>query len=258
MFQEKVSNQSGKKLTVSLSFSFICVLLLIVIAVMLFLWKPWSSISSTTRKITVTGDATIKAEPDEYQLSPYFEFDNTDRTKNTNDASTMSQQVSTKLKELGVKDTDVKSSTNSYDRFIGYAPTNQSNTSSLQLAYTITLASKATAQKVQDYFLTLNPKGQISPQATFSEAKRKDLEAQARSKAIEDAKAKGQKTAAEVGAKLGKVITVTDEGSSSGGCGLEGLCAGAMLKATDAAVSIPVQSGQNDFTASVQVEYVLH
>ena len=104
MFQQNPANPTAMKLTIRLSFSFICVLLLIVIAVMLFLWKPWSNVVSSARKISVTGQATIKSEPDEYQLSPYFEFDSADRTKNTTDASTMGQHITAKLKELGVKE----------------------------------------------------------------------------------------------------------------------------------------------------------
>lgn len=259
MFQQNTTNPPGKKFTLSMNYSFICVLLLVVIGVMLFFWKPWSHTTAVTRKISVTGTATIKAVPDEYQLSPYFEFDNADRAKNTADATAMGSQVTAKLKELGVKDTQIKSSTNSYDKFIGYSPSSDATTASLQLAYTITLGSKDTAQKVQDYFLGLNAKGQISPQATFSEAKSKILQAQAQSKAVEDAKAKGEKTASEVGAKLGKVITIKNDGSGdTNPCGYGGLCMGASLATSDAkAESIPVQSGENEFSSSVLVEYEL-
>jgi len=255
------NNQPGySRHTLSIDYRVISLVLFLVLAVCVFLWKPWAPTAATTRKITVSGTATVKGIPDEYQMNPYYEFTGL-HAKNVTDATAMSDQVTAKLKELGVKDSEISSNTNAYDK---YAPNGaETNDETLQLSYTIKLSSKDKAQKVQDYFLTTTAKGQFSPYATFSQNKQKELDGQARSNAIVDAKARAQKTASEVDAKIGKVVTVSDGSSSGGGCGPYGLCAGANLSTSAVAVdsvkesSIPIQSGQNEFTTTVQVEYEL-
>ena len=250
--------QSPKNNTVLLKINlkFVVIALLIINMATLVLWKPWSN-TSTARKITVSGQATVKSTPDEYVLSPYFEFTNADRTKATAELTTQSTAITAKLKELGVKDEQIKSNTNGYDRYYGYGQTDNS-ANALQLQYTITLSNKDTTQKVQDYLLTLKPKGQISPLATFSEEKSKSLQDEARTKAIDDAKAKATKTAQQFNAKVGKVVNVS-EGNNYGCQG--GLCAGSALtmesKADASVSSVPIQSGKDEFSYSVTVEYEL-
>ncbi len=256
MFEQKNTGPSSK-LRLSIDYRIISLVLLIALAICVFMWKPWVSPAPSDRKITVNGQATIKAVPDQYLLSPYFEFDSADRTKATADATTKAKQISEKLKEIGVKDTEIKSNTNSYDKYMPVIAEGGTNPS-VQLSYTITLSSKDTAQKVQDYFLGLNAKGQISPQATFSESKQKTLEASARDNAIADAKSKASKTAEQLGSKIGKVITISDDSTGVNPCGRKGLCPVSMMSADESAKSsIPIQAGENEFTASVQVVYEL-
>ena len=241
-----------KQVTIKLSWSFLCALLVITNVITIFLWKPWNTSSAATRKVTVSGQATIKAVPDEYVLSPYFEFTNADRTKATAELIGLSTTTTAKLKELGVKDEQIKSNTNGYDKY-SYSMPVDNTTNTLQLQYTITVNDKDLAQKIQDYLLTLKPKGQISPQAQFSEGKKKELEDRARTTAIDDAKGKAQKSASQLNAKVGKVIAIS-EGNSYGGPITYGT-AEMSLKSSDA--SVPVQVGQNDFSYSVSVEYEL-
>ncbi len=245
-----MAKSESRKVQISLSWWMLCVLLVATNIATVVLWKPWAS-DSTTRKITVTGQSTVKASPDEYVLSPYFEFTNGAHTKLLSDAASTATQLTDKFKSLGVKDTQIKSNTSSYDK---YAVDTSSTTDSVQLNFTITLSDKDVAQKVQDYLLTTAAKGQLSPTATFSEDKQKQLEADAREKAIADAKAKAARTAENVGAKVGKVVTITDE--ASGG----GIRPMLMTGAADSSVTssyMPVQSGLNDFTSTVQVEFEL-
>lgn len=260
MFTTSSEPKMNKRVQIPLDFRLLTLVLFIALIVCIFLWKPWSSSgSSTVRKITMSGSSTIKATPDEYEISPYFEFTG-DRVKTAADATTTASGVSAKLKELGIKDTEIKSSTSDYNSYTYEPAATPVGDSNLRLSYTITVASKDLAQKAQDYFLNTTAKGQISPYATFSEAKQKQLEEQARTNAIDDAKAKAQKSAEQVGARLGKVITISDNVSSGGGCS-GNICMGANLSMADAkapAASIPVQAGQNEFTDSVQVEYELH
>ena len=250
---ENIAKKEAPKLTIKLSWSLVCILLVITNLVTVFYWKPWSTTSSLTRKISVTGEATIKAVPDEYVLSPYFEFANADRAKATEELSKQSAGITAKLKELGVRDDQIKSNTNGYDRYYSNAVPVDNSANTLQLQYTITVLDKDIAQKVQDYLLTLKPKGQISPQAQFSDTKRKDLENQARDKAVIDANSKADKTAKLLNAKVGKAITVSE--GNAGGPITYGISD--MSVKSSAASGPVVQPGQNDFSYSVSVEYEL-
>ena len=254
MYATKDEQPNRSHQSISVDYRIIALVLFVALIVSIVLWKPWAS-KAQTRKITITGTATIKGTPDEYQLSPYFEYTG-DHAANARDAAATASQVTAKLKELGVKDAEIASSTSSYDKYNPNGAADGQET--YQLNYTIKLSNKDLAQKVQDYFLGTAAKGQLSPYATFSQNKQKELEAQARQNAIDDAKAKAEKTASQVGAKVGKVVTISDE--SSGGIirpYAMSAEAGAALDASGTTTSMPIQSGQNDFTTSVQVEYEL-
>lgn len=254
MSTEGVTKSQG--ISIKLSWLALAGILFATNMVTIFLWKPWVSTSTTTRKVSVSGEAKIKAVPDEYILSPYFEFANADRIKATEELTIQGATITAKLKELGVKDEQIKSNTSGYDRY-SYAPTDTlANT--LQLQYSITVGDKDIAQKVQDYLLTLKPKGQISPAAQFSETKRKELEEQARDKAIADAKSRATKTADQLGAKIGKVLTISDAPGYGGSpISISGMASTMEAKLDTTVSSLPVQVGQDEFNYSVSVEYEL-
>jgi hypothetical protein len=204
----------------------------------------------------MSGEAVIKAEPKEYVITPYFEYTNADKAQATQAMTKESETITAKLKELGVSNENVKSDSSAYDR---YDATGTETTNTLRLQYTITLDNKELAQKVQDYLVTLSPQGQISPVAQFSESQRKDLEAQAREKAIEDARAKAEKTATQLQAKVGKVIAVSD-GAGYGSMPMPYAAGSIEARSSDVTVSstsLPIQAGQNEFRYSVTVEYEL-
>ncbi len=241
--------------TIKVSWRSVAAVLLATNLISVILWKPWDTTPATVRKITVAGEAVVDAVPDEYVITPYFEFTNTDRAVATDELSKQSTAISAKLKELGVADEQIKSSTTGYDMYTYSDTANTSNT--LQLQYTITLDNKELAQKVQDYLLSLKPKGQISPSATFSEKKRKELEEQVRAKAIDDAKAKAEKTAAQLGSKVGKAINISDGAGYGMPMPVAYGSVGTMEARLDTSASVPVQEGQDKFRYSVSVEYEL-
>lgn len=253
--------QSHQNNTVSLKINLKLVLLALLITniATLVLWKPWSN-TSTARKISVTGQATVKSTPDQYVLSPYFEFTNADRTKANAELSAQSSAITAKLKELGVKDEQIKSNTSGYDKYSYTQPTDNSN-NTLMLSYTITLIDKDTAQKVQDYMLSLKAKGQISPQATFSEERQKQLQAEARTKAIDDAKSNADATAKQFNAKVGKVVTISDGPTMGGGpiplSTSDMQTMDAKVAEANAIGNVPIQVGQDEYRYSVSVEYEL-
>jgi len=240
------------KTKLSLDLRIIVVLLLAVIAAMLFMWKPWGS-STSDRTVEVTGETTLKAEPDEFVFYPSYQFKNPSKDTALAELSKKSEAVITKLKELGVTDSNIKTNSNGYDYPVSIEDgSGEVITYTLQL--TVTVDNRELAQKVQDYLLTTAPTGAVSPQASFSEAKRKELENKARDEAAKDARSKAEKSAQNLGFKLGSVKSVKD------GLGFDGvipLGAPDAVTADGAESRLTIQPGENDLTYSVTVVYFI-
>lgn len=199
-------NQEHPKSRVSLSLNlkWVCLLLLVVIGVMLFLWKPWNT-KANERTIDVVGQATVRALPDEYVFSPQYEFKNSDRAKAIKQLTDQSDKVVAGLKKLGVADSKIKTNASGYKNYeYSNSGANTENTV-YALNIRVVVESKDLADKIQNYLLTTDPTGTITPQANFSDAKRKEVESQARAEAAKDARSKADELAKNTGFKLGKV-----------------------------------------------------
>lgn len=233
----------------------------VLISLLLF-WRPWdTSFSTTTRKITITGSATVAAEPDEFRFIPSYTRDTTREISKLND------QIIATLKNLGVQDNQITNNASTYGSTDVYYILPIEGKEVANLSLTVTVSSLKLAQKVQDYLLTTNPEGSITPIATFSSATRKKLENQARGEAIKDARTKATQTAVGLGTKLGKVLEIS-EGANTRGCDIGGtLCPVALegsgvSSSSDDAVkneedSLILQPGTNDLTYSFTVTFGL-
>lgn len=243
-----------KKLNFSLDYRIVVFILLAVIVGMLVAWRPWQEqLTGDSRTVTVTGESKVSAEPDEYVFYPRYEFKNTDKTAGLKEVASKSEEIITGLKKLGIKDNKIKTNSDG-NSFQPYFREDDSNTT-YSLALTITSGQKDEAQKIQDYLVSTGPVGAVSPQASFSEKKRKELESQARDKATQDARAKADQSAKNLGFKIHKVKSVED------GVGFVGLHP---QMATDMALSAPmersisklaVQPGENELNYTVKVVY---
>ena len=239
--------QKQQNLNISISWRLVSIVLLVVIALLIILWRPWDNVQAE-RKITITGEATVSAEPDELVFYPTFEVEDVE------ELATKANEITAKLKELGVEEKDIKSNSSSYEKYYPM-PVDGGDQSNLTLQLTISVTNnKELSKKVQDYLLTQNPKGQISPQASFSNEKRKALQDEATSKATVDARARAEKMAIELGGEVGKVITV----SEATGYGVYPVDA-AETRDSEASSppSLPISVGENDFTYQIQVEFEL-
>lgn len=252
------SDQPRRKVMLSFDLRAVCVILLLVIIGLVIWCRPWERVAGgEVRKITITGEATIKAEPDEYTFNPMWEKATLEEITAQNDT------VVTELKKLGVADKDIKNNASAWQDYqpvvMPVEPGQPEKTYNRQLTITITVDNKELAQKVQDYLVKTDPVGSITPYPQFSTAKQKELEDRARTDAIADARKRAETSASELGDKVGKVLEVS-EGSGGGGCGYSGLCYGAPM-ATDAKSaersSLTVQPGEDEFTYSVQVIFEL-
>lgn len=230
-----------------LDYRVICVVLLVVIAGMLAFWRPWEG--NPDRTVEVTGQATVTAVPDEFVFYPTYEFKNANREAALAALTAKSSDVVAKLKELGVADDAIKTNADGYD----YPTYKEGDTSTptYTLRLTVTLGDKDQAQKVQDYLLTTTPTGSVSPQATFSDKKRAELENQARDQATKDARTKAEQSARNLGFSLGQVKTVND-GAGFGTLPFRGNVAADIAVAPE---SLTIQPGENELTYTVTVTY---
>ncbi len=240
-------------ISLKLDLRIISLILLVIIAAMLAMWHPWSS-TATTRKITINGEATVKAVPDEFVFYPSFERQGTDTAALKNDLNTYGTKLQTELKALGVNENDITLNSSSYrDYPIAMDTTTDTEKQTVTLQVTITVPTKELAQKVQDYLAKTDAKGTLTSQPQFSETKRKEIENTARQQAIEDARKKANQTVGNLDAKLGKVLEVND----ASGFDILPMAADSASGAKAAIASLPVTAGKQSVSVTVQVIFAL-
>lgn len=154
MYNPLMATQS---VSLKLDLRIVSVVLLLVIAVMLALWRPWQG-TSDKRVVSVTGEARIDAVPDEYVFSPYFQSAGTDNQALRNELAKLGDKLVKELRALGVPENKISLSGSSYDY---YYYTNDKGEQTAQLRATVTVDTKELAQKVQDYLLKQDIKGQL-------------------------------------------------------------------------------------------------
>lgn len=239
----------------SLDYRWIIGFLIVVIGVMLLIWKPWNAqIDANARTVQVSGDAKVTATPDEYVFYPNYEFKNADRNAALAELSKKSDEIVGKLKELGVPDSKIKTNSDGYDYPI-WRGEDDASTPTYTLRLTVTVSDGDLAQKVQDYLVSTTPTGAVSPQAQFSDKKRKELERQARDEATKEAREKAEQSAKNLGFRLGAVKSVND--GTGFGIAYPTMERGSTAQDLAAPDKLQLQPGENELNYSVTVEYFL-
>ncbi len=262
---DQANTKTKRALTITPSYKLLSVLLLLAIVGMLVAWKPWQpNIKASDRIISVTGETTISATPDEYVFSPSYAFDVTDSKTALAQLTAKSDEIVSHLKSIGVPSTAIKTSSNGnssgysggggFDHPLILTPNGSSKSYTLSL--TVTLDSNKLVQTVQDYLLSTNPTGEVSPTVTFSAAKQKSLQSQARTAAEKDARTKADQSAKNLGFKVTSVKTVED-GSLGGPILYDAATADGVNSAVTKAPSLSVQPGQNELSYSVSIVYYI-
>lgn len=243
---------TNEKQNVTLNLKIISVVLLVVIAVMLAIWKPWvNEPLNSDRVISVRGQTTLKAEPDEFVFSPTYVIRDKDREVALQNLSKKSSEILDGLKKIGIEEKNIK--TNAADYSSGFYWSTRPETNSYNLSIMVTVNQKELVQKVQDYLLTTEPSGVITPQASFSEAKQKQLESEAKNQAEKDARSKAEESAKNLGFKVGKVKSVSVSNLSVGPIPIYGVAE----DSSSSSRKLAVQPGQNDFYYAVEVVYYI-
>lgn len=257
----------ANKMNVGFSFDlrYVALALLTIIMLMLLVWKPWNPpVSASARTVTVTGATTLTALPNNFVFNLSYQNTNADKTTAIQVASAKSNELVAKLKALGIPDKLIRTSIDGYEGVKNEpysmpvpapGPTNGDYVYTLQL--TVTTTDRASAQKVQDYLVTTEPTGSVSPLPTYSETLRKQLESKARDAASQDARVKADQSAHNLGFKLGGVKSVIDgNGFKLGGTQpMQGSGSGSSDKTS--APSLAVQPGENELSYSVTVTYYI-
>ena len=247
-----------KSLRLPGGFKTIAVLLVLGIVVMVMIWRPWqATIKASDRTISVTGNATVTATPDQYAFSPSYSFMNTDKQTALNDLTAKSNEIVNQLKNLGVASSDIKTNASGYGNngiYLPNLPVSDNNTYTLSLE--ITVHNLNLVQKVQDYLVTTSPTGEVSPTASFSTAMQQTLQTKAREKAEQDARAQADQSAKNLGFKIGPVKSVTDGSLDTGGPIAFGDVVNPAV-GTSTTAQLNVQPGQNDLSYSVSVVYYI-
>lgn len=263
--EQKKPNNWKKPIDVRL-LAAILVLLLILI-VFLVVKSGLFGDNAKERQIRVTGQANVSATPDEFVFYPSYTVKSNDRSAALKEIASKSSTVTAGLKELGVTDSQIRSGANGYSRAtdsgstepaIAPDPGNPKDGDSYGLQFTITVNSKAVAQKVQDYLNTTDSVGVTTPISNFSAAKRKQLESKARDEATKDARSKADQSAQNLGFKVGAVKTVNDGNGFNDTPIAKPAIDSAEGGSTSSSVGdLEVQPGTQTLSYSVTVEYYL-
>lgn len=237
---------------INLDLRFVSLVLLVALVATLFAWKPWNTSAST---ITVAGEATLSAAPDEFIFSPTYEKRASEVTVAISQVSEVGNGIVAKLKEMGVADEKIKTNVTSQQYFdpTSGKPTNEF---AAHYAITVTVNDKELAKKILDYIASTPTLYGVSPQSTFTKETRKKLESEARGKALADARTKAEQTAKELGVKLGRVDVVNEGGGFGGPIPYAVTRDSIKPAAPDQATTPPVlQTGNEDINFTVSVVY---
>jgi uncharacterized protein YggE len=249
----QASQNSPLKNKLTLDLRIVVLVLVGAIVAMLITWKPWVGTVSEERILETTGEASLTDTPDEFVFMPTYQFKNANKDIALAELTSKSDEVIAKLKALKVPDNKIKTNSTGFDFPVYYEDNSDELTYSLQL--TITVSDAELAQKVQDYLITTSPTGMVSPQANFSDDKRRELETKARDLATKDARSKAEQTASNLGFKLGKVKSVTD----SQGFGILPYAERGSVSIDSSTVSptLAVQPGENELNYTVTVVFYM-
>lgn len=151
-------------------------------------------------ELTITGKATVKAAPDEYVFYPSYQVKDVSQDIAKQKVTETGNSVITKLKELGVTDSQLTTSVTenqNYDYRLMPTPEKPNPVDGYMASYsmTITVNDLAIAKKIQEYLASTPVSGSISPTSAFSDATQRKLEREARKQALEDAKQLADDTA---------------------------------------------------------------
>ena len=206
-----------KTISIRLDLRFVCLLLVLIIAGMLAVWQPWEE-RTGKKSLSVTGQAAVERMPDQYVFTPRFSSDAASPGDAVAEVSRKGTEVLAGLKQLGIAEDRVATridSVNAIEEGVESQlyPARSSEPYIATYYIICKVKDRAMAQKVTDFLAVNGAVGGITPEAEFTQETRAGLDAEVRQKALQDARAKAETEARELGIKLGPVITVNEDPS---------------------------------------------
>jgi uncharacterized protein len=213
-----------------------------------------SSDSDTVRSITVSGVGIVQATPDVADVSLGVTKQGEDATSASQAAAAAMDAVISALKQAGIEAKDIQTSSLSLNPV--YDWDNDPPTIEGWEASNMVLVTVRDVATVGDVIDAATAAGATNVQGiTFSVDDPSGPEAQARSAAVADAKAKADQLAADAGVTITGIITITESGGQTPQpVYFEGDTTGGNERAA-AMAETPVLPGQVDTTISVVIQY---
>lgn len=201
-------------INLKIDFRLVSLILLAVIVVMLGLWQPWSDVDQRT--VSVSGQANVLAEPDQYTFSTTYEKKADSSEEAVASVSSLGNQVVDKLKELGVSASDISTRVNVNSNRIfmegmpsAVLPDNpRGNVAYFHIEAKVDNAELA--EKVMEYIATTPVIHSVTPEVGFSPETRRKLETEARSIALRDARQRADQLTRDLGVRVGRVVSISD------------------------------------------------
>ncbi len=236
-----------------------------IIGAMLLLWQPWEGKAKQT--ISVSGEALLEKAPDAFVFYPRYQATGGTAAEAQASVTATGNAVVKRLKELGIKDDDLKTDLSAYGKTVPLDSKGSSGssaeiapvpprTSDNTASYGITakVYNKELAKKVLDYLVTTSATGTITPTAEFSTETRSKLELEAREKAVADARQKAEVTAKALKSRLGRVVSVT-EGTNGIKPLLEGRNATDSIQSSSPTEPVSLETGTQQIRFTVTVGF---
>jgi len=219
--------------------------------------------------INVTGEGESFAKPDIAEVS----FSVTKDAKTVAEAQKTSTEkinaIMAYLKEMKIEDKDIKTTDYSvypkyeYQKAVtcldfnlnGFCPEGKQ----ILTGYTVSQSVSVKIRKIEDsgnILASIGDKGATNvSNLSFSVDKKKEVEADARNKAIQDAQKKAEALAKSLGVNLTRVVSFSESTSPMPYYGMGGGMKSASFEMADS-VSVPTVSvGENKFTSNVTITY---
>jgi uncharacterized protein len=254
-----------------LSAVFTVVLLLLVNYFINHTWNLFGN-QSKSQPFTVQGTGSATATPDESTISFTVTKTATKLQEAQNQANTFTNKIVSDLGKLGIAKKDIQTSNyNSYPNYndnsggVGIMqpetamPIKPEQDSQTIISYTvsedvaITVHNTNKANNVIDQITKDGAENVSGPDLTFSDAKQKTLENEARTRAIQDAKQKAQSMAEAAGIHLGQIINI-QEANSNPYPVVRPLMMNALNGASKSAPT-QINPGQNTVTSTITLSY---
>lgn len=234
-----------------------CIFLCLFIYTKLFGPIPFSVNSITTTKsnlFTVQGTGDATGVPDTAQLNLGVNKTAPTVQEAQNQVNTVINQITAQMKNLGVKEKDIKTTNYSVNPNYDYNSGTQTiNGYAVTAQVQVNLQSVDKANQAIDTATKAGATDVGNVQFVLNEDKKQALEDQARKEAIDKAKAKAQSIAKASGIRLGRLIDVQETPDAGVVRPMEFQTTAKL--ATDTAPTTQLNPGENKVTSNITLSY---